>query len=92
MPKMPLNIGLVTRVVPADKLIDEGTKLAPKLAARDPITAEVTKQCLNVAMSSDLATGLKFEKKSFAQIFYTDDFREGTKAFLEKRKPEFKGR
>jgi enoyl-CoA hydratase len=52
----------------------------------------VTKQCLNVAMSSDLATGLKFEKKSFAQIVYTDDFREGTKAFLEKRKPEFKGR
>lgn len=87
-----LNIGLVTRVVPADKLMDEARKLAAKLAAKAPITAGVTKQCLNVAMSSDLATGLKFEKKSFAQIVYTDDFREGTKAFLEKRKPEFKGR
>ena len=75
-------------MVPADKLMDEARKLAANWPPK-PYYRGVTKQCLNVAMSSDLATGLKFEKKS-AQIVYTDDF-EGTKAF-GKRKPEFKGR
>lgn len=86
-----LRIGLVTRVVPADKLMDEAKKLANKLAAKAPITARATKQCLNVGMSTDLASGLLFERKAFAQIMYTEDSREGTRAFLEKRKPDFKG-
>lgn len=86
-----LRIGLVTRVVSAEKLIDEAKKLANKLAAKAPVTARVTKQCLNVSASTDLATGLQFEKKCFAQIMYTDDPREGTRAFIEKRKPDFKG-
>lgn len=86
-----LRIGLVTRVVPVDELMDEAKKVANKLAAKAPLTARAAKQCLNMAMSSDLASGLQFEKKAFAQIMFTEDSKEGTKAFLEKRKPQFKG-
>lgn len=87
-----LKIGLVTRVVSAEKLMAEAKQLANKLAAKAPITAYVTKQCLNVSAGTDLATGLQFEKKCFAQIMFTEDPREGIRAFIEKRKPDFKGR
>lgn len=87
-----LKIGLVTRVVPVDKLMDEAKKLAKKLTTKAPITARVTKQCLNVSISTDLSTGMEYEKKAFAQIIFTEDSKEGTKAFIEKRKPVFNGR
>lgn len=86
-----LRIGLVTRVVPAENLMEEAKKLAFKLAAKAPFTAYVTKQCLNMSVSTDLAAGLQFEKKAFGQVIFTDDPREGTRAFIEKRKPNFKG-
>jgi enoyl-CoA hydratase len=87
-----LKIGLITRIVPAENLLDEAKKLARKLARKAPVTTRITKQNLNNSMYTDLAAGLLFEQKSFAYIFSTEDHLEGMNAFLEKRRPEFKGR
>ncbi len=87
-----LDLGLVTQVVPADALLDEAMKIAKKLASKAPITAKITKQSLNNAMYYDMQSSLLFDQKSFAFIFATEDHTEGMKAFVEKRKPEFKGK
>lgn len=87
-----LRIGLITSLVPADKLMEEAQKLAALLAAKAPITTRVTKQCLNKAAATDLASGLSYEQKAFAYLFATEDQKEGMKAFLEKRQPVFKGK
>lgn len=87
-----LRIGLVTKVVPGDKLMEEAEKIATRLAGKAPITTRVTKQCLRNAISTDLTAGLLYEQKAFSYIFATEDRKEGLAAFLEKRKPSFKGR
>lgn len=87
-----LKIGLVTKIVPGDKLMEEAKRIAARLAGKAPITARVTKQCLINAISTDLTAGLLFEQKAFSYIFATEDQREGLAAFLEKRKPSFKGK
>lgn len=87
-----LNIGLVTKVVKTEDLMNEALKLALKLAAKAPITNKVVKQCLNASVSTDLNGGLLFEQKCFNFIFGTEDAKEGLVAFMDKRKPDFKGR
>lgn len=86
-----LKIGLITSVVPVDRLMEEALSLASTLAAKAPITSRITKQCLNTAISTDLASGLLYEQKAFPFLFATQDQKEGMRAFLEKRKPIFKG-
>ncbi|HHV76369.1 MAG TPA: enoyl-CoA hydratase/isomerase family protein [Syntrophothermus lipocalidus] len=86
------KIGLVTRVVKPEDLMDEAKKLAMKLAAKAPITTRVAKQCLNNSISTDLSSGLAFEQKAVAFLFSTEDAKEGLNAFIEKRKANFKGR
>ncbi len=85
------KIGLVTRVVPADALIEEAKKLASKLAAKAPITTKLLKLNLNNAANTDLTTGLLFEQKTAALLFATEDSIEGLNAFVNKSKPNFKG-
>ena len=87
-----LKIGLVTKVVPSSKLLEEAKKIGTKLAGKAPITTRVTKQCLMNANSTDLTAGLLFEQKAFSYIFATEDRKEGLTAFLEKRKPSFNGK
>ncbi len=87
-----LNLGLITKVVPLDAILDEAKKIAKKLATKAPITAKLTKQSLNNAMYSDLQSALLFDQKCFAFIFATEDHTEGLKAFMEKRKPVFTGK
>ncbi len=87
-----LSLGLITKVVPVDSILDEAKKIAQKLATKAPITAKLTKQSLNNAMYSDLQSSLLFDQKVFAFIFATEDHTEGMKAFMEKRKPVFKGK
>ena len=84
--------GLVARVVPADKLLDEALSLAGKIASHSlPVVLKV-KEAINRAYESSLAEGLLFERREFHATFALDDQKEGMRAFVEKRKPAFKHR
>ncbi|NSW82836.1 MAG: enoyl-CoA hydratase/isomerase family protein [Syntrophothermus sp.] len=87
-----LSIGLVTKVVPLESLMDEAKKLAKKLAGKAPIAMRMAKICINYGGSVDLPSGLLFEQKTWSFLFSTADQKEGMKAFLEKRKPVFQGK
>jgi enoyl-CoA hydratase len=87
-----LRIGLVNKVVPAESLLEEATKLAKKLAAKAPVAMRMAKKCINLGANVDLASGLVFEQKVWSFLFATADQKEGMAAFLEKRKPVFQGR
>jgi enoyl-CoA hydratase len=86
------KIGLVDEVVPQDELKDRTMKLAGKIAAKSPASLQATKESIRAAWQMPLDDGLRFEKAWFGLLFSTDDTQEGVAAFLEKRKPEFKGR
>lgn len=86
------KIGLVTKVVPREELLAEAKKLAGMLAAKSPLALKAAKSCVNLGQNVDLLSGLHYESKSLAFLFSSEDQKEGMKAFLEKRKPDFKGR
>jgi enoyl-CoA hydratase len=86
------RIGLVNRVVPRDKLMDEAKALARKLAKKPRAALALIKRCVDNGMNMDLASGLTLEMDCFSIAFTSEDGREGINAFVEKRKPEFKGR
>lgn len=86
------RIGLVTRVVAKDELMAEAKKMAGLLAAKSPVAIKAAKSCINLGLNVDLLSGLHYESKSLAFLFSTEDKNEGMTAFLEKRKPDFKGR
>ena len=85
-------IGLVNKAVPADKLEEAVNEMATKLAERSPMASKTIKFLVNRGMQTDLATGLELEKGALASHSATEDMAEGVAAFLEKRKPVFKGR
>ena len=89
--KEALAAGLVMKVVPAGKCLEEATSLAAKLAALPRLALQASKMLINRSQELDLATGLEFEARTFAAIAHTHDLAEGTRAFLEKRKANFKG-
>ncbi len=86
-----LAIGLVTKVASKEKYLEEATNLAAKLAALPRLALQASKMLINRSQEIDLATGLEFEARTFAALAHTHDLAEGTKAFLEKRKPNFTG-
>ena len=86
------NIGLVNKVVPADKLMDEAKAWASELVERPPLSLRMLKNCVNVGMQMDLLGAIDYEAKCAAVLMNTEDMMEGMRAFVEKRKPEFKGR
>jgi enoyl-CoA hydratase len=86
------KIGLVNHVYPADQLEAETMKLAEKIAEKAPIALQLSKEAVKFASRSNLDEGLRREVDLFALAFSTEDKQEGVAAFLEKRKPEFKGR
>jgi enoyl-CoA hydratase len=84
--------GLVSRVVAADKLIDEALKMAATIADMSLVITMMTKETVNRAYESTLTEGIRFERRVFHSMFATEDQKEGMAAFVEKRKPNFKGR
>lgn len=86
-----LQMGLVNRVVPAAELMTEARKLATELASKAPIAAQYIIEAVNKGLEISFDKGQFLEATLFGLVASTDDMREGTKAFLEKRKAEFVG-
>jgi enoyl-CoA hydratase len=86
------RIGLVNRVVAASALMTEVRALAAHLAAQAPIAARYILSAINHGLEMPFAEACAFEATLFGLVASTDDMREGTRAFLEKRKPRFTGR
>jgi enoyl-CoA hydratase len=84
--------GLVSRVVAADRVIDEALAVADTIAAQSLPSVMMLKEAINRAYESPLAEGLAFERRLFHSLFATEDQKEGMRAFLEKRKPAFRHR
>ena len=87
-----LALGVLNRVVAADKLDDEVAAIADQLAAAAPIALAGILDAVLVGGECALDEGLDYEAQTFATCFATEDMREGTRAFLERRKPNFSGR
>ena len=84
--------GLVSRVVPLDQLDAEVMATAKKIAALSPLAVKMNKEMVNAAYDTTMDQGVKFERRLFHSLFAFEDQSEGMAAFIEKRKPEFKGR
>lgn len=82
--------GLVSRVVPAKKLMDEALSAAAKIAEKSMIAASAIKESVNQAEEMSLSDGLLFERRLFHSLFATDDQSEGMAAFVEKREAQFR--
>ena len=87
-----LQLGIVNRVVPAAELEAETLKVATQLAASAPLALRATLDVVNIGGECGIEEGLEYESAQFGLTFSTDDMREGTQAFLEKRKPVFRNR
>lgn len=87
-----LRIGLVERVVPAAELMSYARELAAKLAAKAPVALAYAKRAVDEGLETDLDRGCGIEATNFGVVCATADKAEGTRAFLEKRKPQFQGR
>jgi len=86
-----LQMGFLNKVVSPDQLMDETFKTAEAIATKGRVSLNAAKQTINQGLDVDLATGCKIEVDSFALCMASEDAKEGTHAFLEKRKPDFKG-
>jgi enoyl-CoA hydratase/carnithine racemase len=84
--------GLVSRIVPADKLLDEALAAAAKIAAQSPLAVLMNKELVDAAYETTLSAGVTMERRLFHSLFAFEDQKEGMAAFVEKRKPQFKGR
>lgn len=84
--------GLVSRVVPVDKLIDEAISAATKIAALSPLAVMINKDMVNQAYETTLSAGLAYERRLFHSLFAFEDQKEGMAAFIDKRPASFKGR
>lgn len=87
-----LRIGLVQKVVPLDRLLPEARKLAETIAAKAPLAIEACKRAINGGAHLSTPDGLELEALEFGTLVNTNDFKEGTAAFLEKRKPQWSAR
>lgn len=84
--------GLVARVVPAEKLLEEAMAAAGKIAGYSQPIVMMAKETVNRAQETSLSEGARFERRLFLSMFSTEDQKEGMKAFIEKRKPAFRNR
>jgi len=87
-----LQIGLVNKVVQSSELMDEAVKLAREVAGKSAPAIYLAKAAINRGYNMSLYEGLNYEIECFAECFASEDHREGINAFLEKRKPQYKGK
>lgn len=86
-----LRIGLVQKVVPQAELLQEAKRIGNVIATKAPLAIEGTKRAINAGAHLSIADALELEAVEFGTLVGTSDFREGTSAFLEKRKPDWRG-
>ena len=84
------KIGLVNQVLTADELMNTAKEMAKTIASKGPAAVRAAKLAINEGVNYELSKGLEIENQAFARLFETEDQKEGMKAFLEKRKPEWK--
>ena len=87
-----LQYGLVNRVVPVENFLDEALSLAEEIAGRAPVAVRAGKEAVNAVFEGSLTDGLSTEKELFYSLFSTEDQKEGMQAFIEKRKPNWRGK
>lgn len=85
------RIGLIDKLVPSGKALDEAKVLAVKIATRGPVAVSKAKSAMNLGFNTTLNEGIKIEAQYFGELCVTEDKVEGVRAFMEKRKAEFKG-
>ncbi len=85
-------LGLVSRVVPKEAYLSEAKKVANEIASKSPVAVRLAKMAVNKAFEMGLSQGIDFERELFYLLFASEDKEEGMRAFLEKRKPQFKGK
>lgn len=86
------DAGLINKIVPVQFYLEEALKLAETIAQKSPIAIQLAKESVLKSFDTHLQEGLFFERKNFYMLFATEDQKEGMAAFVEKRKPEFKGK
>jgi enoyl-CoA hydratase len=86
------TLGLVSRVVPKEAYLEEAKKVANEIASKSPVAIRLAKMAINKAFEIGLTQGIDFERELFYLLFASEDKNEGMNAFVEKRKPEFKGK
>jgi enoyl-CoA hydratase len=86
------TLGLVSRVVPKEAYLEEAKKVANEIASKSPVAIRLAKMAINKAFEMGLTEGIDFERELFYLLFASEDKKEGMDAFVEKRKPEFKGK
>lgn len=86
------RLGLANKVVPVASLLDEAKALGQTLLDRPPLSLKALKQCVNYGLKMDVDAGIEFEAKWTSILINTEDMKEGVAAFVEKRRPQFKGR
>ncbi|HEU5102255.1 MAG TPA: enoyl-CoA hydratase-related protein [Roseiflexaceae bacterium] len=84
--------GLVNRVAPVEGFLYEAQRLATEIAARAPIAVRLAREALRYGAETTVRDGLEIERRNFYMLFDTEDQKEGMRAFLEKRKPDYRGR
>ncbi|MBX3477471.1 MAG: enoyl-CoA hydratase/isomerase family protein [Brevundimonas sp.] len=84
--------GLASRVFPHEALMDEARKIAARIAAQSLLAIMANKEMVNAALETTLTQGVQFERRLFHSLFAFEDQKEGMSAFVEKRKPAFKGK
>ncbi len=86
------RFGLVNKIVPAELLLEEAKSIAMKIATKSSVSIRLAKEAILKSFNTPLDEGLEYERKCFYLLFASEDRKEGMKAFIEKRKPQFKGK
>ncbi|MCI0706536.1 MAG: enoyl-CoA hydratase-related protein [Ignavibacteriae bacterium] len=87
-----LQWGLINKIVPVEYYLQEAKDLAKEIASKPPMAVRLAKEAVLKAFDTTIEAGLEYERKNFYLLFASDDQKEGMKAFVDKRKPEWKGR